>query len=94
MDLKKASEIFWVTFVGQYVEVVCKSSSEEHGQLVVRGYMIDIDSDYYYIGENPFEPAAVVKKDLVGIINLAQETDPATETLANMPVPEKKDEAN
>lgn len=85
---KHSSELFTVTFIGEYVEIICKTSEEEQGKLVVKGYLLDIDSDYYYLGANPLEVSTVVKKNWVGLISIVEDIDPSVEILENMELPD------
>jgi hypothetical protein len=85
---KKASDIFTVTFLGEYVEIVCKTGENEQGQLIVKGYLLDVDNDYYYIGHNPLEVSGAVKKDLVGVITITEDVDPMMEALETFEVEE------
>jgi hypothetical protein len=83
---KEVSDIFGVTFIGEYVEIICKASDDEQGKLIVRGYMLDIDDDYYYLGANPLEVNTAVKKDWAGLIAVTDDIDPAVEMLNDFDV--------
>lgn len=62
----KDSETFFLTFVGEYVEV-CGSffHSSEEMAIRVRGYLLDIDNTYLYLGDGPDEIEHAIRKDKV-----------------------------
>lgn len=96
MQNKNASDLFWVTFVGEYVEVLCKFETPESGRmpLAIKGYMLDVDDRFYYIGNSPLEVISAVNKDDVAYICVIDNIDPAVEILQNTPVPEAEEEIN
>ena len=75
---KNKNRIF-ENFCGEYVEIRLnrdnKQTAEANGRLVtvytqnvIRGYMVDEDDEYYYIGHNPESfSQAVNKRDIVHI---------------------------
>ncbi len=87
MDGKNASKVFSSTFIGEYVEIICKTP-DTTTKLQVTGFLLDHDADYYYIGQNPIEVHAAVKKEIVEIIYISEETDSATEMLHEMEIPD------
>lgn len=96
MHNKNASDLFWVTFVGEYVEVLCKFETPESGRmpLAIQGYMLDVDDKYYYIGKNPLEVISAVDKNDVAYICIIEQIDPAVQMLQEMPVPKAEEENN
>ena len=96
MKIKNASELFWGTFIGEYVEVLCKFETPDSGKLplAVQGYMLDADDRYYYIGQNPLEVTSVINKDDVAYIALIENIDPAMQILEDLPLPETDEENN
>ena len=91
---KKTSDIFFSTFLGEYVEIICKHEAVAEGKLVVQGYILDMDEDYYFLGENPIEINACLKKEDASFISIMSKIDPNVELLENMPVPEDELENN
>jgi hypothetical protein len=94
MDYRKASELFWVTFTGEFVELLCKYETSQRMPLVIQGYMLDIDQDYYYIGANALEVSSAIRKTDVAYIQILKEADPTLEVLENMPMPDDEHDAN
>lgn len=84
----KPGEMFKVTFIGEMVEILAKSESEERGVFIVRGYLLDYDEEFYYMGENPLAVNAAIKRDVVSFISIIEQLDPGMETLVNMPEPD------
>ena len=83
----KTSELFKVTFIGELVEIIADSDSSEHGKLVIQGYLLDYDEDYYYLGEGPLAVTSALKRELVGFVTIINKVDPGIEVLQNMPEP-------
>ena len=89
----KTSELFKVTFIGEMVEIIVTSETGNKGQLIIQGYLLDYDEDYYYIGEHPLAVTSALKRSLVGFINIIEPVDPNLEILHNMDTPNDEDEA-
>lgn len=88
----KVSELFKHSFIGEVVEILAKSESEEKGMLMVRGYLLDYDEEYLYLGETPLSVNTALKRDLVGLISISEQVDPDLELLENMPTPRGNEE--
>ncbi len=88
----KTSELFKVTFIGEMVEIIVNSEASETGKMIVQGYLLDFDEDYYYLGENPLAVSTALKRDLVSLISIHDLIDPSLDMLRNMPDPEDEDE--
>ena len=95
MSLKrKHKDLFWNTFMGEYVEILCRTENPDKMPLVVQGYLLDRDDDYYYMGEGILEVDAAIKKNDVVIISNRKEKDATLEVLENMPLPFKPEGHN
>lgn len=76
-------DFFFLTFVAEYVEVTTKllATQEEHHvtmPLTIRGYLLEHDENFYYIGGDPENIHYAVRKDevvLFTIINPDAEAD-------------------
>ena len=88
------SSLFLSTLVGEFVEILATYETAEKMPLVIHGYLLDVDDEFYYIGDNPLEVRSVVKKDHVTFIEIMQTVDPNTAMLEEMPVPVKEEENN
>jgi hypothetical protein len=93
---KDISDIFWSTFVGEYVEIACEFETTTSGKLPValQGYLLDADEEYYFLGKNPIEISSTVKRDKIAYIEIIEDVDQATMILEEMPVPETEEENN
>lgn len=87
-------DVFWVTFAGKFVEVLCKYGTKENMPLVIQAHLVDIDDDYYFLGENPIEIDSVIKRQDVVFLSVIKERDPTIEVLEDMPIPETEEGAN
>lgn len=97
MNKKGGSEVFWATFIGELVSIMC-SVDDPHGSgkthLAVRGYFLDSDEEYYYLGEGPLQVDVALKKSLVTLIEISKEKDETLAVLENLPIPDKEEEKN
>jgi hypothetical protein len=102
---KEVQQTFLLSFIGEYVNVVTDImitdfTSSEEGQLeqnapmVSRGYMLDCDSDYLYLGEDPFEITQAVQRKRIVLIQREIKNSAYTEMLNGMPDPKKKEDIN
>lgn len=91
---KKSSDLFFATFLGEYVEILAKYETTERVPLTINGYLLDMDNDFYFTGENSLEVNAAVRKSDVVFISIIPKLDPGTEILENFEVPEDENESN
>lgn len=98
--MAKKSDVLWSTFTGEFVEILCEfvSGDDKHLPLTVQGYLLDMDDDYYFIGEGPIEINAAVKKKNVAFMSIldpeSKEQDLFKEVLEDMGMPESDEELN
>lgn len=102
---KENQQTFVLSFIGEYVNVVTDImitdfTSSEEGQLeqnapmVSRGYLLDCDSDYLYLGEDPFEITQAVQRRRIVLIQREIKSSPYEDMLNGMPNPKKKEDIN
>lgn len=95
MDRKIASETFWSTFLGEFVEILAEVVTPgAKVPLTINAYLLDIDNDYFYLGQNPIEINSCIKRSDVSYIEIIKQEDEATSLLKNTPVPENENEVN
>ena len=99
------SQTFMQTFIGEKVEIVAQiyqhhTEETQDGMrgisapLIIHGYILDVDSDFFYIGDGPHEITRCIRKDLVGFVEVLQERSEFDAILEQMPTPTKKEEEN
>jgi len=108
-DLKRddMSEAFFSTFIGDRVEIVAdfyQNYSEEtaesritnHAPASIQGYILDLDSEFLYLGKNPHEVSMCLKRNKVLYIEVigspTEEKSPYDELLDSMPSRKKGEE--
>lgn len=91
---KKKKDLFWTTFMGEFVEILTRVDSPDRMPLVAQGYLLDRDDEYYYLGEGILEVDAAIKKTDVVIITSRKEKDPTLEVLENTPIPFRPEGVN
>lgn len=101
--MKKKSTVFFDTFIGEFVDVISdlvetqrretdQGITEMMKPLIIKGYVLDIDNDYVYLGETPNQVTYAVNKSTIKIITLAM--DELDERLVNLPDPVNESEFN
>ena len=98
VDDSSPNSTFFLSFVGEYVEVVCKeiTSTTEIGiiPLVVTGYLLDIDDKFLYLSDDAQNVSRAIKKSDYSVIEIVKQTTPEEEALNRMFVPENPEEGN
>jgi hypothetical protein len=97
---KKVNDLFFITFIGEHVSVLTdfktsqsvqteEGTLEETSPLVIQGYMLDMDDDFYYLGETAEEIRAV-RKTTVSAIEITKPQDEFSDILDSVKTPENK----
>lgn len=68
----KYQDLFWATCGGQFVHVMLDVQTKD-GQMILSGWLVDMDDDYYYIGESPLLPTSLIKRNIVNGFQLVEE---------------------
>jgi hypothetical protein len=98
MDKEQVPDLFTVTFVGEYLEIICKFQREmieetEHGVYreiapgVVHGYLIDFDDKYYFLGDDKRVITRCLDRSEVSYIEVIEEQNEYDKILDHMPIP-------
>ena len=98
------ADTFFRTFIGENVEVITigrltvedidEVSVKSTAPLSFAGKLIDVDDEYYYLGEDENNIQVSIQRDKVISINLVKQVDPLTEMLENAPIPSGESGAN
>jgi hypothetical protein len=91
-------DFFFLTFVGEYVEVTTKlMATEPESKLTVpisfQGFLLEQDEQFYYIGPGPGNIAQAIKKELVGIFTIVNPENEMDTILTDFK-PEREEEIN
>ncbi len=93
---------FSLAFMGEYINVVTDLMIEEiigiednpiqqNAPMITRGFLLDEDDLYLYLGENSFEITQAISKKRICMIQVQQEKNEYEDILDSMPDPLKKD---
>lgn len=96
---------FAASFLGEWVRIVTKikiteTMETEEGilentaQLILRGYLVDYDDSFYYLGEIPNEVNQAVERRNAPIIQIEEQINVYEEILNNIDIPEDKGKIN
>lgn len=97
--------LFFQTFVGEYVSIVINMYTKvqhdteegvalQESPMNVVGYLLDIDEEYYYLGEEANSIQQAVKKDVVAHIEILQLKTAYDDVLDAMADPETEQDFN
>lgn len=96
---KTGFSLFYLTFVGELVQLTTELIVKDHKQTEDEveisekpvgfvGYLLDEDSSYYYIGDNPQEITTAVRKTKVVSVEPVKIQTPLEALLDQIPDPE------
>lgn len=97
--------IFYKTFIGEYVfllTAIMTSKAEVHDEQMIEvnkpikllGYLLDMDSEYYYVGETPNKISQAIKIQDVCHVEIAEFRDSKDELLDRFDIPNDPTEIN
>lgn len=106
--MKRKEEIpnlFQVAFVGEYVEIVAKFyqtyREESESRIIdstapasIKGYLLEFDDLYYYLGTEPNAVDRCIKVDDVSYIEIIDQDKAFNKILDEMPMPMDETEEN
>jgi hypothetical protein len=98
-------ELFFLSFIGEYVTIILKREAkvlhqteegyiEETVPMTVNGYLLDMDDEYYFIGESPNNISRAILKKEVVYIEIVQVKTVYDEILDTMNVPQEDKDIN
>lgn len=101
----EVSQTFLLSFVGEYVNIVTdilimeivnteEGALEQSAPLIARGYLLDCDSQYVYLGDSPHEIAQAILRKKIALIQRQTEKSAYEDMLNDMPDPKKKEDIN
>lgn len=78
--------IFFDTFIGEYVEVLTKIITTKREEtedrliqsnkpIILQGYMLDMDKEYYYLGNASDNIVSAIRKDEVVYVEIVDKKD-------------------
>lgn len=102
---RKIKDVFYNIFVGEFVQIVTEVQTktvqqseeeikESNHPVILEGYLLDVDDDFYYLGDTPNSISSGVKKTKIVHIQIAEPKSYMDDILDEMPMPENEDEIN
>lgn len=87
------------TFIGEYIEFLVKTSvidDETEGvlPLPVQGYLLDMDSEFLYLGDSPLNINKFIKKDLIIYGEVTKQKTVYDQIIEQIEIPNKDDKIN
>lgn len=88
-------DTFFLSFIGELVELAGSFyHGEQEAALKVVGYILDMDDNYYYLGDTHEEITQAIKKDRVIYIQVLNPVNQFEEMLTQMEVPKDESQKN
>jgi len=92
---------FYDTFVGEFVELTTHKEIQAIedeimvvSPIMLRGYLVDMDDEYFYLGEDPQKVSDAVERSTVWRIMILDPEAIIRDALKNMPIPTEQNEIN
>lgn len=97
--------LFNITFIGEYVEIgmnLTDTYSTETAEgyqsgtalATLRGYLLEVDDEYYYIGETPDAVEKAIRKEHVLTIDIVDQDKVFDKILEELDTPEDRSKSN
>lgn len=78
----KKKDKFAAAFDQKLVQILCDTGDPNtHMPLLINGFIVDSDDEYYYIGENIIEVTSAIKRKNAYYISIIEEKDPQLKLL-------------
>lgn len=95
-------DTFILAFMGEFINVVTDimileyaqsemQTMEQNAPMVARGYLLDHDQKFLYLGDNPLEISQAISKSKVAMITIEKKRSKYDDILDEMGEPSKKD---
>ena len=102
---RKKKDLFYNIFIGELVEITTKSTiktvkqeedqiTEQTVPVIFQAYLLDMDEEYYYLGQDPDEVFSALRKDQCIYIAIVRENSILDDALDDLEVPENSNEVN
>lgn len=85
---------FFSVFIGEYVEIIAKTGLTDKVPVIVQGYLLDIDDDFYYLADDGNSVSRALKRSELCVIEIAKTKTLFDEILENTPSALNKEEGN
>ncbi len=98
-------DTFVLAFMGELVNVVTDimivdyaqnedNTVEQNAPMVARGYLLDCDTQYLYLGENPLEVSQAIARSRITMVQIEKKRSKYEEMLDDMGDPNKREDIN
>lgn len=97
MDKKTEPGAFFLSFVGEYVQIITNvkfssaGSKQNSMPLIIEGVVLDADDDYIYLSRDGDEIGQALKNDVVVYVQIMGEAEPIATFFDDLPDVKKKD---
>ena len=82
-------DTFYLAFIGEHIRLTGQFSTPQ-GTAVsgIEGYLLDIDDDFFFLGDGPDSIKIAIKRDSIFSVETIEYKDELTKMLDEFPVPE------
>lgn len=94
-DYNGLTETFFLTFIGELVEI---AGSFYHGDseaaIKIAGFVLDADDEFYYLGDSPDEITQAIRRDRVIYIQIMEPFNIHLNALKEFKIPDDETKKN
>ena len=98
-------DTFILAFMGEFVNIITDimivdyaqnevQTIEQNAPMVVKGFLLDSDSNYLYLGDNPLEVSQAIAKNRITVVQIERKKTKYEEILDELGDPNKKEDLN
>ncbi len=98
-------DTFVLAFMGEFVNVITDimivdyaqndlQTLEQNAPMIARGFLLDADNNYLYLGDNPLEVSQAISKARITMVQIERKKSKYEEMLDEMGDPDKKEDIN
>jgi len=98
-------DTFVLAFMGELVNVITDimivdytqnddNTLEQNAPMVARGYLLDSDENYLYLGDNPLEVSQAIARSRITMVQIDRKKSKYEELLDEMGDPNKREDIN
>jgi hypothetical protein len=98
-------DTFVLAFMGEFVSVITDimivdyaqndvQTIEQNSPMIARGFLLDSDNNYLYLGDNPLEVTQAVARNRITMVQIERKKTKYEEILDELGDPGKKEDIN
>jgi hypothetical protein len=98
-------DTFVLAFMGEFVSIITDimiieynqsevQTLEQNAPMIAQGFLLDIDNNFFYLGDNPLEVTQAISKNRVTMVRIDRKKSKYEEMLEELGDPNKREDIN